>query len=51
MKCPNMISNPNSIDYCKETDSAAGMKPCLLMFCNECEEWESIKKEWEDESK
>ena len=54
MKCPHIISKrygDDGIDYCSLTERISGrIKPCLLLI-GECEEWNDIKKEWEDESR
>jgi len=55
MKCPHIkskrISEDEWWDYCELTERPSGrIKPCLLRS-GECEVWEEIKKEWEDESR
>ncbi len=46
--CPHMRFRGDHV-LCAETDRFTGMKSCLLADGEECEEWESIKKEWESE--
>lgn len=51
MKCPH-IKTIKYVDFCKESERPSGrIKPCLLMSNKTCEEWEQIKKEWEDDNR
>ena len=48
-KCPN-ITTRYGVVCCKETERPSGrIKPCLLESGEECQEWNEIQKEWEDD--
>lgn len=42
--CPHRIRMPNYIDKCDIND-----KPCLLEEGLECDEWNEVREEWEQE--
>jgi len=51
--CPHVRiirSGDESMDYCKESDRFSGMRVCLLVGGDKCDEWEEIKQEWENEN-
>ncbi len=52
-KCPYIITKyygDESADFCEETERPSGrIKPCLLVSGEECETWNEIKDEWEEE--
>jgi len=54
-RCPNIRGKQlggESFDYCELTERPSGrIKPCLLESGEKCEEWEEIKREWNEESK
>jgi hypothetical protein len=48
MKCPHIITqkvDDESYDFCNLVD-----KPCLLISGCICDEWEEIKREWDEEA-
>jgi len=52
-ECPHIKrkrAGDESLDYCELTEKVSGrIHPCELVSGDKCEEWEDIKKEWEDE--
>ena len=42
--CPHRIRKPDSIDCCSIVNT-----PCLREEGLECDEWDEIRQEWEDE--
>lgn len=52
-RCPHIIrkqAGDESSDFCDTTERPSGrIKPCLLESGSECEVWNEIKREWQNE--
>ena len=53
-RCPHIISKhagDESLDYCELTERSSGrISVCLLVSQDECEIWNEIQREWNEEN-